>query len=43
SASDADGAASTTRPPAREARKGKNRSRAKVPSWDEIVFGARPE
>ncbi|MBD5787683.1 DUF3071 domain-containing protein [Cellulosimicrobium terreum] len=27
----------------REARKGKNRSRAKVPSWDEIVFGARPE
>ena len=24
-------------------RKGKNRSRAKVPSWDEIVFGARPE
>ncbi|MFF2831217.1 septation protein SepH [Cellulosimicrobium cellulans] len=28
---------------AREPRKGKNRSRAKVPSWDEIVFGARPE
>lgn len=44
SASDADGASSTVRPPAaREARKGKNRSRAKVPSWDEIVFGARPE
>ncbi|MGO1288652.1 MAG: hypothetical protein ACTMIC_09050, partial [Cellulosimicrobium funkei] len=35
SASDADGASSTTRPPAaREPRKGKNRSRAKVPSWD---------
>lgn len=31
------------RPGAREPRKGKNRSRAKVPSWDEIVFGARPE
>ena len=30
-------------PGAREPRKGKNRSRAKVPSWDEIVFGARPE
>ncbi|MBE9926811.1 hypothetical protein G8C93_13035, partial [Cellulosimicrobium cellulans] len=44
SASDADGAASAARAPAaREARKGKNRSRAKVPSWDEIVFGARPE
>lgn len=44
SASDADGTSSTVRPPAaREARKGKNRSRAKVPSWDEIVFGARPE
>ncbi|MCO7271595.1 MULTISPECIES: septation protein SepH [Cellulosimicrobium] len=28
---------------AREPRKGKNRSRATVPSWDEIVFGARPE
>ncbi len=28
---------------AREPRKGKNRTRAKVPSWDEIVFGARPE
>lgn len=27
----------------REPRKGKNRTRAKVPSWDEIVFGARPE
>ncbi|WP_144682603.1 septation protein SepH [Cellulosimicrobium sp. TH-20] len=44
SASDADGTSSAVRPPAaREARKGKNRSRAKVPSWDEIVFGARPE
>lgn len=31
------------RPGPREPRKGKNRSRAKVPSWDEIVFGARPE
>ncbi|MCR1981854.1 septation protein SepH [Cellulosimicrobium cellulans] len=41
---DADGSASAARPQAaREARKGKNRSRAKVPSWDEIVFGARPE
>ncbi|MFJ1510554.1 septation protein SepH [Cellulosimicrobium funkei] len=44
SPSDADGSASAARPQAaREARKGKNRSRAKVPSWDEIVFGARPE
>ena len=27
----------------RDTRKGKNRTRAKVPSWDDIVFGARPE
>ena len=43
-APDADDEARTERPQtAREPRKGKNRSRAKVPSWDEIVFGARPE
>ncbi|MCB7138136.1 septation protein SepH [Cellulosimicrobium marinum] len=34
---------SSPRPGPRDARKGRNRSRAKVPSWDEIVFGARPE
>lgn len=33
----------TTRPAPRETRRSRNRSRAKVPSWDEIVFGARPE
>lgn len=27
----------------RETRRSRSRSRAKVPSWDEIVFGARPE
>ncbi|WP_435735752.1 septation protein SepH [Cellulosimicrobium sp. PMB13] len=36
-------AGAARRPGAREPRKSKNRSRAKVPSWDEIVFGARPE
>ncbi len=48
--SDGTGSADADEPPraappqaAREPRKGKNRSRAKVPSWDEIVFGARPE
>ncbi|MFF2266668.1 septation protein SepH [Cellulosimicrobium cellulans] len=41
---DTDDPPPTARPQtAREPRKGKNRSRAKVPSWDEIVFGARPE
>ncbi|WP_264030345.1 septation protein SepH [Cellulosimicrobium sp. SH8] len=41
---DADEPPRAARPQAaREPRKGKNRSRAKVPSWDEIVFGARPE
>ncbi|MBN0040063.1 DUF3071 domain-containing protein [Cellulosimicrobium cellulans] len=41
---DADDPPRAARPQtAREPRKGKNRSRAKVPSWDEIVFGARPE
>jgi hypothetical protein len=41
---DTDDPPSAARPQtAREPRKGKNRSRAKVPSWDEIVFGARPE
>jgi len=36
-------AGGTRTPGPREPRKGKNRTRAKVPSWDEIVFGARPE
>jgi hypothetical protein len=42
-ARDPQGSASARPQAAREPRKGKNRSRAKVPSWDEIVFGARPE
>ncbi|OLT53070.1 septation protein SepH [Cellulosimicrobium sp. CUA-896] len=36
-------APAATRAGSRETRKGRGRSRAKVPSWDEIVFGARPE
>ncbi|MCG2801414.1 MAG: DUF3071 domain-containing protein [Cellulomonas sp.] len=30
-------------PPAESGDRGRRRGRAKVPSWDEIVFGARPE
>jgi hypothetical protein len=36
-------ASASARPAPRDTRKGRSRSRAKVPSWDEIVFGARPE